>query len=130
MSGLDFADDTRTFAVTDFDNDGNPDIILKSRLGPQIRAMQNDSANNRPAIAIQLQGVKSNRDGIGTVVRIGDQYAERTTTVGYASSADTGLHFGLGNLAIADKIAITWPSGRNQTLTSVKADQVLNVTEP
>ncbi len=44
VSGLDFADDTRAFAVTDFDGDGNPDLMLKSRLGPQVRAMQNDCA--------------------------------------------------------------------------------------
>ena len=42
VSGLDFADDTRTFAVTDFDGDGVPDLVLKNRLGLQIRAMQND----------------------------------------------------------------------------------------
>ena len=44
VSGLDFADDSRAFAVTDFDGDGRPDIILKSRLGPQIRLLQNDCA--------------------------------------------------------------------------------------
>ncbi len=66
---------------------------------------------------------------MGAVVRIGNQYAEMTTTVGYASSADCGVHFGLGDLASIEKIEIAWPSGRKQTLRGVRADQVLEVKE-
>ena len=73
VSGLDFADDTRTFAVTDFDGDGVPDLVLKNRLGPQIRAMQNDCAGGRQAIAIALRGTKSNRDAIGARVEVNGQ---------------------------------------------------------
>jgi hypothetical protein len=77
-----------------------------------------------------LRGTKSNRDGIGAVIRIGNQYNEVTTALGYASSADCGVHFGLGSAATVSKIEIRWPSGTRQTLTGVKADQVLEVTEP
>jgi hypothetical protein len=63
------------------------------------------------------------------VVRIGNQYEEMTTTLGYASSADWGLHFGLGNVSVVNEIDISWPSGTRQKLTKVKADQVLDVTE-
>ena len=42
VSGIDFADDSRAFAVTDFDGDGNLDVFLKSRLGPQVRALRNE----------------------------------------------------------------------------------------
>ncbi len=73
VSGLDFADDTRTFAVTDLDGDGVPDLLLKNRLGPQIRAMQNDCAAGRPAIAISLRGAKSNTDAIGARVEVNGQ---------------------------------------------------------
>jgi hypothetical protein len=52
-----------------------------------------------------------------------------TTTVGYASSADWGVHFGLGDTAVMDRIEISWPSGVKQILREVKADQVLNVRE-
>jgi hypothetical protein len=54
ISGLDFAQDSRAFAVTDFDGDGYPDIVLKSRLAPQIRMLQNRCAARRPAIALRL----------------------------------------------------------------------------
>src|SRR6185437_15156485 len=39
ISGVDVAEDSRAFAVTDFDGDVHPDILLKSRLGPQVRAL-------------------------------------------------------------------------------------------
>jgi hypothetical protein len=81
-------------------------------------------------LQLHLQGTKSNRDGIGAIVRIGNQYAEMTTTVGYASSTDFGLHFGLGNIALIDKIEILWPSGVKQTLHNIQSNQVLAVTEP
>ena len=53
-----------------------------------------------------------------------------TTAVGYASSADWGVHFGLGKLATIPKIEIRWPDGSLQTLTGVAADQVLTVVQP
>ena len=53
-----------------------------------------------------------------------------TTALGYASSADGGVHFGLGAAEAVKEIEIAWPSGRRQTLRDVKADQVLTVVEP
>jgi hypothetical protein len=61
-------------------------------------------------------------------VRIGNQYGELTTALGYASSADVPLHFGLG-AATTVKVEIRWPSGTVQTLTDVKINQVLTMTE-
>jgi hypothetical protein len=52
-----------------------------------------------------------------------------TTTVGYASSVDAPLHFGLGATTVLPRIEIKWPGGAAQTLTNVKADQILAVTE-
>jgi len=52
-----------------------------------------------------------------------------TSAVSYASSSHFGVHFGLGTLAKIPKIEIRWPSGSKQTLTDVKADQVLAVRE-
>jgi len=53
-----------------------------------------------------------------------------TTSVGYASSSDGPVHFGLGADARADSITIYWPSGAVQTLENIPEDQILKVTEP
>lgn len=110
VSGLDYADDTRTFAVTDFDGDGIPDVILKNRLGPQIRVMQNDCAGGRTAIAIRLRGTKSNRDAIGARVEVNGQVQYLSAGSGFLSQHSKRLHFGLAGQAAAG-VKITWPSG-------------------
>ncbi len=110
VSGLDFADDTRTFAVTDFDGDGIPDLILKNRLGPQIRAMQNDCSGGRGAIAISLRGTKSNRDAIGAKVEVNGQTQYLSAGGGFLSQHSKTLHFGLAGQATAH-VKVTWPLG-------------------
>ena len=83
---------------------------------------------------IALHGTKSNRDGIGARIKVttktGTQYNHMTTSVGYASSSDGPVHFGLGADSRAESVTIYWPSGAVQTLQNVSADQVLKVTEP
>jgi hypothetical protein len=89
--------------------------------------------NKNHWILLKLVGTKSNRDGLGTRVKIttplGSQYNEATTAVGYNSSSDKRVHFGLGTAAAIDSIELKWPSGIRQVLRNVKADQVLEVKE-
>jgi hypothetical protein len=80
-------------------------------------------------LILRLTGTVSNRDGIGAVVRIGNQTNHRTTSVGYASSSDFGVHFGTGQSKELKEIEIRWPSGIRQTLRNVKTNQVLEVRE-
>ncbi|HEY3740119.1 MAG TPA: CRTAC1 family protein [Bryobacteraceae bacterium] len=119
----------RGAAFADFDGDGRIDAVV-SALGEPAELYQNISASARHWIVLRLRGTKSNRDGIGAQIRIGNQYAEMTTALGYASAAATGVHFGLAGLAVIPKIEIHWPSGIAQTLTAIKADQILDVVEP
>ena len=58
------------------------------------------------------------------------QYNQATTAVGYASSSDSRVHFGLGTSAGVSAVEITWPSGAVQTLEKPEIDAVLTVTEP
>jgi hypothetical protein len=88
------------------------------------------SPDPRHWLIVRLRGTRSNRDGIGAKIRIGNQYAEMTTAVGYASSSAAGVHFGLDTLTQIPKIEIWWPSGTGQTLRDIRTDQVLTVTEP
>jgi FimV-like protein len=128
ISGLDFADDTRTFAVVDFDGDGVPDLVLKNRLGPQVRAMQNDSAGARPAIAILLRGTKSNRDAIGARVEVNRQVQWLSAGSGFLSQHSKKMHFGLAGEPTA-AVRITWPSGVRQELSALQAGYTYTVVE-
>ena len=75
----------------------------------------------------------SNRDGIGARIQVitksGAQQNHMTTSVGYASSSCGPVHFGLGANAMADSVAIHWPSGIVQALKDVGGDRVLRVKE-
>ncbi len=120
VSGLDFADDSRAFAVTDFDGDGRPDLILKSRLGPQVRVLQNDCASGN-AIAFILQGAKSNRDAIGAKIEVDGQTKWLSAGSAFLSQHSKKLIFGLGAKQKASRVRITWPSGTTQTLSDLAA---------
>ena len=114
VSGLDFADDSRAFAVTDLDGDGNLDLLLKSRLGPQVRVLQNNCGNARRSIAFHLRGVKSNRDAIGARVEVDGKVKFVAAGSGYLSQHTKVLHFGLGGNNRASMVRVWWPSGARQ----------------
>ena len=120
VSGLDFADDSRAFAATDIDNDGNLDIVLKSRLGPQVRILRNHCGIGKRSIALRLRGTKSNRDAIGARVDVNGRIQYLSAGSGYLSQHSKQLHFGLGNADEAT-VAITWPSGATQQFSKLRA---------
>ncbi len=129
VSGLNFADDSRAFAVTDFDSDGRPDLILKSRLGPQVRVLQNDCATGKQAIAFELRGTKSNRDGIGAKVEVDGQAKWLSAGAGFLSQHSKRLIFGLGTKETVERVRITWPSGAMQELADLKVGHTHTITE-
>ena len=127
-AGLSLVKAHRGAAFADFNGDGRIDAVV-SALGEPAELWENVSPTPEHWIVLRLIGTRSNRDGIGARIRIGSQWAEMTTTVGYASSADAGVHFGLGPLAVVPRIEIRWPSGTVQTLNATKSDQTVDVTE-
>ncbi|MEJ7607443.1 MAG: CRTAC1 family protein [Bryobacteraceae bacterium] len=116
----------RGAAFGDLDNDGAVDIVL-SRLNETPVLLRNLA--EKRWLGLRLTGKRSNRDGIGAQVRIGKQWNHATTSVGYASSSDKRVHFGLGDVELVD-IEIDWPSGTKQRLQQVMAGQYLEVREP
>ena len=119
----------RGSAFADFNNDGRMDIVVTS-LGERPELWENVSPERNHWIVVKPVGTRSNRDGIGAVIRIGKQSNIMTSSVGYASSSHHGVHFGLGRTGKIERIEILWPSGQEQVLKDVDTNQVLKVEEP
>jgi len=122
----------RGMAIGDIDNDGRIDAVVTTNGGPAY-VLHNETATSNHWLTLKLVGHKSNRDGIGALVRmttsLGSQWVTVTTACGYLSSCDPRVHFGLGSAAAAQSIEIRWPSGTVQTLKDVAADRFITVDE-
>jgi hypothetical protein len=123
----------RGVAFADFDNDGRLDAVVSNLAGP-ARLFRNVTPNPGHWLAVRLIGTRSNRDGLGARIAVtlptGQKlYNHATTAVGYASSSEALVRFGLGQ-ATGATVEIRWPSGRAQALRDVKPDRVLDVREP
>jgi hypothetical protein len=120
-------------SIGDIDNDGRIDAVVSTN-GGAAYVLRNQTETTNHWITLHLTGHKSNRDGIGAVVKLttahGSQWVTVTTSSGYLSSSDPRVHFGMGNSPIADKVEIRWPSGIVQTLLKVKGDRQIQVDEP
>jgi enediyne biosynthesis protein E4 len=123
----------RGAAFGDFDRDGRVDVVLTRLNEPPVLLRNRMGAGNH-WVGIKLIGTRSNRDALSArvVIRNGQtsQVNHVTTSVGYASSSDPTVHFGLGTKREIDQIEIEWPSGSRQTLTKVGADRYITVREP
>ena len=123
----------RGCAFGDLNNDGRIDVVVSAIASP-AELLYNTSTDATHWILIKTVGVKSNRDGIGTRIKVTGttglvQYNHVTTAGSYASSSDPRVHFGLGTDAVIKEIELKWPSGTVEVLHNVKADQILTVTE-
>ena len=122
----------RGAAFGDLTNNGRIDVVV-TVLHDRPQLLINRTSNANHWIEIKLVGTKDNRDGLGTKVKIttaeGEQWNQATTAVGYNSSSDKRVHFGLGNATTVDRIDLSWPTGAKQSLVNVKADQVLTIVE-
>ncbi len=122
----------RGAAFADYDRDGDLDIVVTTNDGPAY-LFRNDGGNRNNWVTVRLAGRKSNRDGIGAVVRVtsnsGKQWNMVRSGSSYCSQSDLALTFGLGRDPSVQSIEIEWPSGVKQKLGSVPANQFLTIDE-
>ncbi len=122
----------RGAAYGDIDNDGDLDVLITTSGGPAA-LFRNDGGNRNNWVAFELQGIASNRDGVGAVVRVKAGPSRQVQVVksggSYCSQSQLRLTFGLGSATRVDEVDIVWPSGRKQILRNVPVKRVIKVEE-
>jgi len=125
----------RGAAYADINNDGRLDLLLSTNGGPAYlfrNEAQVAGAANR-SVRLKLVGTRSNKDGIGAVVRLSSGGESQTKMLrsgsSYLSSSELVLTFGLAQRDKADAIEIRWPGGQVDHLSAVAAGQTITVTE-
>ncbi len=121
----------RGAAYADIDNDGDLDLLVTTNAGPAV-LFRNDGGGNR-SLRVKLAGTKTNRDGIGAVVRVrsgdGPQWQMMRSGSSYLSQSELVLTFGLGPSAQTSDVEVDWPSGAKDHLQGVAADQTITIQE-
>jgi tetratricopeptide (TPR) repeat protein len=133
VTGLDFLEDGRSFALADFDHDGRLEALVKNRSAPQVRLVKNVSKDLGPSIAFRLEGTKSNRDAVGAAVTVESDSGRQTSTVragsGFLSQHSKDVLFGLGNAKGKVRASVRWPSGLVQELHDLPINHRIWVKE-
>ena len=143
--GADDVKDARGMAVADFDNDGDLDIVINNNPGDCGREsvppvlLRNEVGTTRNFFVMELEGVESNRDAVGTLVKLEAESSDGSPPVrimrhvhcgsGYASQGDMRLFFGLGDRERIDKLVVHWPSGKVQEFKDIKANRFVRLVE-
>lgn len=107
----------RGLAFGDFDRDGDVDILMTTNNGPAYLYRSDELDGNR-SVRFRLIGTHSNRDAIGSTVKLfaGDLFQSRLVKSGssYLSQSELPVTFGLGKRDKIDRVVIQWPSGRTE----------------
>ena len=123
----------RGAAFGDLDRDGRIDAVV-TRIAEPALLLRNTLPTTNQWIGIRLRGTRSNRQGLGAMIRVTgasgrQQWNRVTTSVGYGSSSDPTVVFGMGQDASAKQVEIRWPGGSVQTLIDVACGQYITISE-
>ncbi|OLE56857.1 MAG: RNA-binding protein [Chloroflexi bacterium 13_1_20CM_2_59_7] len=121
----------RGAAYADIDNDGSLDVLLTTN-GGQAYLFHNEGGTNH-SLRVKLVGTKSNRDGIGAIMRVTSgkeqQWQMLRSGSSYLSQSELVLTFGLGGAAKTDSLEVQWPSGQVDKLSNLNSGQTVTIQE-
>jgi hypothetical protein len=124
--------DGRSLALADLQNRGVLDVIVANQGGPLL-LYRNEVKPGRNWIAFHLEGESSNRSALGAQVRVRwkgqEQLQEVVAASGYSAQNQRRLHFGLGDNASVDMVAIRWPSGLEQKINAPSINTIHRIKE-
>lgn len=132
VSGADTDSDSRSAVPIDVNNDGMLDMAVRNAGGRPLHLYENHMPQ-RGWLKVTLRGEKSNRLGLGTrlIAHVGELRMTRELYPygAFRSQAPSYAHFGLGDAGQVDRLVLLWPSGAEQELTRVSANQHIVVDE-
>ena len=133
--GLDDTEEGRGVVCADFDSDGDMDILLLHRNESNaVTLWENTADNGANYLAVDLQGLPPNTDGVGARITVsaggGDQIRDVFLGSNFASHNDTVQSFGLGDTSFVDNLVVDWPDGEQSVITGVDANQRLVISHP
>jgi hypothetical protein len=123
----------RGHAFADLNGDGQLDIVVTA-LGRRPAILLNSGARGSHWLAVRLRGTRSNRDGIGSRVKVTAAsgrvlYDWVSPSTGFLSSSSSQAHFGLGTEAAVTSVEVLWPSGAQSLVEAPPVDKVLQIVE-
>jgi len=122
----------RGAAFADYDNDGDVDIFIVNH-SARPKLLRNDGGNANYWLKVRLEGIQSNRWGIGArlTATIGEDHQTHEVGAGssYLSQNAPEAIFGCGEATVIDSLRVDWPSGVNQELTLIPTKQIIKITE-
>ena len=145
VSGLDFPDDARAVALTDWDHDGDLDVWLANRSAPRLRLMRNETTTGHHFLAVRLEGKTCNRDAIGARVELIIRDSEESgindlkqkfsiiktlrAGEGLLSQSSKWLHFGIGEADEIERLMIRWPDGLEEEFSGLELNRRYEIVQ-
>ena len=120
-------------AIGDLNEDGYPDVVVQNNTPDKFFLWENYSVQKNNYLKVKLEGVKSNKDGIGSRLDIymGDSYQTKFTKCGSGFLGQNSLVkiIGCGNYTKVDSLVVTWSSGHIDKLMDISVNQTIDIKE-